>query len=64
MQITSTSVAFVGVPGSIRIVLSLAFIYAAVGAWVWLASYRMIFLPPPPSYRDTPDIIRLSTVFW
>ncbi|MDO8474685.1 MAG: alpha/beta hydrolase [Candidatus Rokubacteria bacterium] len=45
----------------LRIVLSLAFIYAAVGAWVWVASDRMIFLPPAPSYRDTPDVLRLTT---
>ncbi len=46
----------------LRIVLSLAVAYAAVGAWVWLVSDRMIFLPPAPSYRDTPDVIRLTTV--
>jgi len=45
----------------LRILLSVAFIYVAVGAWVWVVSDRMIFLPPAPSYRDTPDVIRLST---
>jgi len=45
----------------LRIVLSLAFIYAAVLGWVWVVADRMIFLPPAPSYRDTPDVIRLST---
>jgi abhydrolase domain-containing protein 17 len=43
----------------LRIVLSLAFIYAAVAALVWVASDRMIFLPPAPSYGDTPNLIRL-----
>jgi abhydrolase domain-containing protein 17 len=45
----------------LRIVLSLAFIYAVVSAWVWVASDRMIFLPPAPTYGDTPEVLRLST---
>jgi abhydrolase domain-containing protein 17 len=45
----------------LRVALSAAFIYAAVGAWVWVASDRMIFLPPAPSYRDMPDVLRLPT---
>ena len=45
----------------LRIVLSLAFIYAAVVGWVWVVADRMIFLPPAPSYRDTPDVLRLTT---
>jgi fermentation-respiration switch protein FrsA (DUF1100 family) len=45
----------------LRIVLSLAFIYAAVGASVWFVSDRMIFLPPAPGYRDTPEVLRLPT---
>ena len=45
----------------LRAALSAAFIYAAVVAWVWVTSDRMIFLPPAPSYRDTPDVLRLST---
>jgi fermentation-respiration switch protein FrsA (DUF1100 family) len=45
----------------LRVLLSLALIYAAVAAWVWVFADRMIFLPPPPSYRDTPDVLRLST---
>lgn len=45
----------------LRIVLSLAFIYAAVVGLVWVVADRMIFLPPAKSYRDTPDVIRLST---
>ena len=42
-------------------VLSAAIIYAAVGAWAWFNSDRMIFLPPPTGYRDTPDVLRLPT---
>lgn len=45
----------------LRVAVSAAFIYAAAGAWVWVASDRMIFLPPAPSYRDTPDVLRLPT---
>jgi fermentation-respiration switch protein FrsA (DUF1100 family) len=32
-----------------------------VAAWAWLASDRMIFLPPPPSYADGPGLLRLAT---
>jgi fermentation-respiration switch protein FrsA (DUF1100 family) len=46
----------------LRVALSVAFLYAAVAGWVWLISDRMIFLPPPPTYRDTPGLLRLSTV--
>ena len=45
----------------LRIVLSTALIYAAVGVLAWAASDRMMFLPPAPGYGDTPDLIRLST---
>jgi fermentation-respiration switch protein FrsA (DUF1100 family) len=45
----------------LRIALSLAFIYAAVVGWVWIISDRMIFLPPAPSYRDSAEILRLTT---
>lgn len=45
----------------LRIAVSLVVVYAAVGAWAWVVSERMIFFPPAPSYRDTPDVIRLST---
>ncbi len=45
----------------LRVALSVAFVYAAVAAGAWLISDRMIFLPPPPSYRDTPDVLRLPT---
>ena len=45
----------------VRVTLSAAFIYAAVAAWVWVASDRMIFLPPAPGYRATPDLLRLAT---
>ena len=45
----------------LRIALSIAFIYAVVGAWAWLISDRMIFLPPAPTYRDTADILKVPT---
>ena len=45
----------------LRIVLSLAFIYAAVVGWVWVVADSMIFLPPAPSYRDTPNVLRFTT---
>ena len=45
----------------LRIALSIAFIYAVVGAWAWLVSDRMIFLPPAPTYRDTADILKVPT---
>ena len=45
----------------LRVALSIALIYAVVGAWAWLIADRMIFLPPPPSYRDTPDILKVPT---
>ena len=45
----------------VRVALSAAFIYVAVAACVWVASDRMIFLPPAPGYRATPDVLRLAT---
>ena len=45
----------------LRMALSIAFIYAVVGAWAWLISDRMIFLPPAPTYRDTADILKVPT---
>jgi fermentation-respiration switch protein FrsA (DUF1100 family) len=45
----------------LRIALSIVFIYAVVGAWAWLISDRMIFLPPAPTYRDTADILKVPT---
>jgi fermentation-respiration switch protein FrsA (DUF1100 family) len=45
----------------LRVALSAALVYATVAAWAWLISDRMIFLPPPPSYRDTPDILKVPT---
>jgi fermentation-respiration switch protein FrsA (DUF1100 family) len=47
--------------GLVRIILSLAAVYLAVGAWAWLYSDRMIFLPPPPGYRDTPEVLKVPT---
>jgi len=45
----------------LRMALSIAFIYAIIGAWAWLISDRMIFLPPAPTYRDTADILKVPT---
>jgi len=47
--------------GLLRIGLSLALIYAGVAAWAWFSSDRMIFLPPEPSYRDAPEILKVPT---
>lgn len=47
--------------GWLRVLLSLAFVYAGVAAWAWLYSDRMIFLPPTPTYGDRPEILKLST---
>jgi hypothetical protein len=45
----------------LRMALSIALIYAVVGAWAWLISDRMIFLPPAPTYLDTADILKVPT---
>ena len=45
----------------LRMALSVAFVYAAVAAWAWLISDRMIFLPPAPSYRESSDVLKLVT---
>ncbi|HZE36865.1 MAG TPA: alpha/beta hydrolase [Candidatus Eisenbacteria bacterium] len=47
--------------GLVRIVLSLVLVYVGVAAWAWLYSDQMIFLPPPPGYRDTPEILKVPT---
>ena len=47
--------------GLVRIILSLVAVYVAVGAWAWLYSDRMIFLPPPPGYRGTPEVLKVPT---
>jgi len=47
--------------GLVRIVLSLALVYVGVAAWAWLYSDQMIFLPPPPGYRDTPEVLKVPT---
>lgn len=33
----------------------------AVAAWAWFYSDRMIFLPPPPGYRDAPEVLKVPT---
>jgi abhydrolase domain-containing protein 17 len=47
--------------GLLRILLSLVLVYAGVAAWAWFYSDRMIFLPPPPGYRDTPEVLKVPT---
>ncbi|MBP0020348.1 MAG: alpha/beta hydrolase [Cyanobacteria bacterium SBLK] len=43
-----------------RMILSLLFIYAFFAIYVFLSADRMIFLPPPASYVDDENIIKLS----
>jgi len=47
--------------GLFRLLLPLALIYAGVAAWAWFSSDRMIFLPPAPGYRDSPEILKVPT---
>jgi abhydrolase domain-containing protein 17 len=44
-----------------RMLKSILFIYACVGIYVFFCSDRLIFLPPPASYPDTPEILKLTT---
>lgn len=44
-----------------RVVLSAAFVYAAVSLLAYLLADRMIFLPPPAQYRDGEGILKLTT---
>ena len=44
-----------------RTLLALALVYAGVAAWAWFYSDRMIFLPPPPGYPDTPEVLKVPT---
>src|SRR5437899_6140021 len=44
-----------------RVILSLVFLYAAVGGLAWLYADRMIFLPPPPTYGDSAEIVKIQT---
>src|SRR5207302_7751254 len=39
----------------------LAFVYAAVAGLAWLYADRMIFLPPPPTYGDSAEIVKIQT---
>jgi hypothetical protein len=38
---------------------AVVFAYVALMVYAWLASDRMIFLPPPPSYPDGPEILKI-----
>ncbi len=44
-----------------RLVRSLIFIYVFFAVYVYFMADRMIFLPRPSSYSDTPDILKLTT---
>ncbi|MEQ9671796.1 hypothetical protein [Coleofasciculus sp. G2-EDA-02] len=44
-----------------RLVRSLIFIYVFFALYVFFFADRMIFLPSPSSYPDTPDILKLTT---
>jgi len=47
--------------GLLRVVLLLVVAYAGLAAWAWFYSDRMIFLPPPPGYREGPEILKVPT---
>ena len=42
-------------------VLVPALLYIILLSYAWFFSDDLLFRPPPPSYRDTPDIIKLPT---
>ncbi|MEQ8541487.1 MAG: alpha/beta hydrolase [Coleofasciculus sp. D1-CHI-01] len=44
-----------------RLVRSLIFIYVFFAVYVYFMADRMIFLPRPSSYPDTPDILKVTT---
>ncbi|MCK4870988.1 MAG: alpha/beta hydrolase [Gammaproteobacteria bacterium] len=44
-----------------NIIVILLIVYAALNVVTWLASNRMIFLPPHPGYQDSNQIIKLHT---
>lgn len=43
-----------------RLLKSILFVYACIGLYVYFYSDRLIFLPPPASYPDTPNILKLT----
>ncbi|CAD5978256.1 Alpha/beta hydrolase domain-containing protein 17B [Planktothrix tepida] len=45
-----------------RMIRSLIIIYVAVGAWAYFYSERLIFVPQPSSYVQTPEFLTLKTV--
>jgi fermentation-respiration switch protein FrsA (DUF1100 family) len=46
----------------IRLVLRLLLVaYGALALYGWLLSDRQIFVPPAPTYPDTPDLLKLET---
>jgi fermentation-respiration switch protein FrsA (DUF1100 family) len=44
-----------------RLVRSLLLIYVVLCLYVMFVADRMIFLPPPASYRDMPNLVKLTT---
>lgn len=45
----------------LRLLKSILFVYSCVGIYVFFDADRLIFLPPPASYADTPNILKLKT---
>lgn len=43
-----------------RMIRSLIIIYVAVGAWAYFYSERLIFVPQPSSYIQTPELLTLD----
>lgn len=44
-----------------RLIRSLLFVYVTIALYVYFFSDRMIFIPQPSSYQDSPDILYLNT---
>lgn len=44
-----------------RLLVSVLLVYGCVALWLYVSADRMIFLPPAPSYRDTPEILKVPT---
>jgi abhydrolase domain-containing protein 17 len=44
-----------------RLLKSVLFVYSGVGIYVFFYSDRLIFMPPPTSYSDTSEILKLTT---
>lgn len=42
-----------------RLIRSIVFVYVAITLYVFFRADSMIFLPPPPSYVDSPEILKI-----